>query len=978
MGNENLRSRGVTNMHKWSMAIVLAVAFILVGGVDIFWLARYGNTPQVYTDIVIEQLGKEFGNKSIELTLYYMGTVLGLIIVSVGLYIIKRRCKPRAEETVQMSDSRLAMIGMIVLAVGSFVFYGTLNAAVILAVLVMALAAICRRGHVMEAVTCYFMALYSVTALYRFAVFCGAESEFLNMSLAAAIALGITCCLLFMSSNSLKKAVLLLQIPVPLLLLIYLVEDYRYQGQQISIRPEQTVYVLIVCCVALFVAMSICKAARQWRGKPSLANCISMGTCITIMAFQRFSGLGNVVTDMHHPAENTIAYNMISNLGRKAFTEYVPVSGLFSYVQGFFLELFGKGEYAAYNITNNVFYLVIIILIVFSIRQHLDPMLTFICSVFLIVPDYNRVVLIIPFMLILLSDRLIARPVLWLFIWALFSWCYGLYYPAYGAGIAISLFPLGVYQIRPAFQAFKKSRTAGKIVYFALFLMLFAGVAASLPLLSGTLSHVLAMGDGMLYVDGVTAFGQALPDNFLNSLNNGSWLYTLRLVIGYIVRFSTPMMTVWIAYCAVLNVFCHKEGRNWKNVWFQLDVRELCALSAFLLPVVCFYFSLYRMGAKNLFNRAVYIICYCLFVVAVVHYDHGRKNHGKYVLILTAVLVCTVGNSIGINGLSGKYYSAYTIGDDYVYTQDREDIPRLGEGFIAPAFAENIENAAAKYKTMDHERNYYMLFASGSHGMGYDAMLNIRGTAMLESLVVRGYTISADTAQKLVASDTIVGNQISPVDHYYLYRWLCTGGEYIWSEPDGLFYPVTNEDVQTIRAANSKAIASMPSVDVGRYAASLGNSIDSLQNVLTEQGQYGFSAVCEADQLRLEFDGPLDGNEVDYIYFDIDVDEDAYTPVLYGVDHAARNKVEDALMKHDYNAGTRVAVEWTDDTGTTDMQYAAVENGKLLMPVGAGNRWLNNTHGYVSMWLEKDGARIGLPAVDSIKLYKARDLEVAG
>ena len=362
--------------------------------------------------------------------------------------------------------------------------------------------------------------------------------------------------------------------------------------------------------------------------------------------------------------------------------------------------------------------------------------------------------------------------------------------------------------------------------------------------------------------------------------------------------------------------------------------------------------------------------------MAVVLYGHGRKNHERYILILAALFVSTVCGCIGINDLPGKYYSVYTIGDDYVYTQDREDVPRLGEGFIAPSFANGVEYAAAKYETMDHERNYYMLFANGNHGMGYDEMLNICGTAMLESLVVRGYTITADTARKLVASDTIVGNQLSPADHYYLYRWLCTGGKYIWSGSDGLFYPVTDEDAQTIRAANSKAIASMPSVDVSRYAASLGNSLDSLQNVLTEQSQYVFNTVREADKLRLDFSEPLDGNAVDYIYFDIDVDKNAYTPFLYGSDHTAQNRVEDALMKHEYNAGVRVAVEWTDDTGAAVMQYAAVENGKILMPVGAGYGWLNNTHAHVFMWLEKDGAQISLPAVDSIGLYKARDLVI--
>ena len=162
------------------------------------------------------------------------------------------------------------------------------------------------------------------------------------------------------------------------------------------------------------------------------------------MAFQRFSGIGYVMlNDMHHPAENTIAYNEIANLGRAAFSEYVPVSGLYSYVQGLFLEVFGKGYYTAYSLTNNIYYLAIIILLVVDLRLHLSPILTFFCSIFIYVSDYSRVALILPFMLILLSKKLISKPNLWLILWILFSWCYGLYYPAYGVAIIVALLFLG-------------------------------------------------------------------------------------------------------------------------------------------------------------------------------------------------------------------------------------------------------------------------------------------------------------------------------------------------------------------------------------------------------------------------------------------------------------------------------------------------------------------------------------------------------
>ena len=53
-----------------------------------------------------------------------------------------------------------------------------------------------------------------------------------------------------------------------------------------------------------------------------------------------------------------------------------------------------------------------------------------------------------------------------------------------------------------------------------------------------------------------------------------------------------------------------------------------------------------------------------------------------------------------------------------------------------------------------------------------------------------------------------------------------------------------------------------------------------------------------------------------------------------------------------------------------------VENGKILLPIGAGTRWLCNKHSYVKMWFEQDGNIIKLPNINEIKPYRVRDINV--
>ena len=48
---------------------------------------------------------------------------------------------------------------------------------------------------------------------------------------------------------------------------------------------------------------------RFWNENDDISNSISIFTPIAIMAFNRFSGAGYIATtDMHHPAENVIAF----------------------------------------------------------------------------------------------------------------------------------------------------------------------------------------------------------------------------------------------------------------------------------------------------------------------------------------------------------------------------------------------------------------------------------------------------------------------------------------------------------------------------------------------------------------------------------------------------------------------------------------------------------------------------------------------
>ena len=70
-----------------------------------------------------------------------------------------------------------------------------------------------------------------------------------------------------------------------------------------------------------------------------------------------FSGSGAIISsDLHHPFENIIGYSQMFELGQKAFSQYIPVSGMYSVIHGFFLKLFGHGYAGYYHLSTNIFY----------------------------------------------------------------------------------------------------------------------------------------------------------------------------------------------------------------------------------------------------------------------------------------------------------------------------------------------------------------------------------------------------------------------------------------------------------------------------------------------------------------------------------------------------------------------------------------------------------------------------------------------
>ena len=80
-------------------------------------------------------------------------------------------------------------------------------------------------------------------------------------------------------------------------------------------------------------------------------------------------------------------------------------------------------------------------------------------------------------------------------------------------------------------------------------------------------------------------------------------------------------------------------------------------------------------------------------------------------------------------------------------------------------------------------------------------------------------------------------------------------------------------------------------------------------------------------------------------------------------------------MKHDFNSGMNLIVEYQADDGNMYQFNSMLENGKLLVPIGGGMKWLCNSHAYITLRTLRDGQVVAMPNVSKLEFYSLRSIE---
>lgn len=955
-----------------SMGIVGAVLIVV-------YLAFTGNEQQIYKDIVNGYTAIDGSNKSAERILMYAFSALGSIVYLVYFLATQKLSDKRSfiQKSVKEYDCLLSPVLILsILLVIQYFVYSEVNSMLIAAVILALILCIVDKTLVAIGLIFLFNCVYAVSAIYRIYVFAGGKNS-LNIITSIFISFIILSAILMQKKRDRKtlfvRGIMVLQLFIPFVLLMYLASKYKYGEKFVSLHIPYKVQVIIVLLICIFIMEGMLVIRKNWDccGK-GIGSVISSGACISIMAFNRYSGTGGIMsTDLHHPFEDIIGYSQIVELGQKPFSEYIPVSGMYSLVHGFFFSFFGEGKVAYYHLTTNLFFLTVIILIVFLLKKLLTGECVFFISLMFTVIDYNRVVFIVPIMLLLAWPQLIKKKNLWLKTWFLTSFLHGLYYPVYGAAVCIGYMPLGIWQIVSYIKSGDLKKDIKRFSFWMWWGICCIPVGLGIPLLLGTLKHMKAMGGQTVYADGTARFGQTVADNFVSYIQTLS----LRLAIYYIFSFLTLISIVWVSVALCLKLANIRLVNRKMSI--SNPVPAFIALSVGITLLVSSSYTIIRLAVGNVYVRSVGVI-YASFVMFVLLLNSYLSNDKiRYCVLAFAVFIMAAVSEEGFTLMDSNFKmdAYYTVPEDYVYVENSL-VERLGTCFADRSIYNLIEYAYNDVRDIDRSESYLGIVSN--FGLFY--LCEFKGDSVIEIGTIKSYGAAQETVELIQQNDTIVGKNFNSIDHYYLYHWLVTSGKYIWSIEDRRFIPndgdMTREE---ILLQNKNIDLALDGALLGRTASSWGLSIKELEDVFSDV--YVEYTIEAGSDVHVNFNNSIDGDVVDFVYLEFAEMNQNYQYILIDHDNEdvipniEQNPYVKYLMKKDYNRGMLVTISWKDEYGDNHSMHCSMGAGRLLIPLGGGKGWLLNEHSNMMITVMQDGEKTIVPEINSLRFLKLREVE---
>ena len=931
--------------------MILLLLLICLAAVAVYKLLPvFSGSHQAFTDIILENVSLSGFNKSGELQLFWLILAIGAVILCAGMFLWdkKHTTAPNGLGTsagasvTSIKEHRIPLYaGMVTLPFAAYlVVFGQFSIPLFMGLIAFILSQSFCREFTSRILLTLVLTYYALMSILTLGVHITAKAQFSDsliygIAFSCGIALSIIAVIRHKKNagdSFSRHTLLLLQCFLPGLLSIWLVNDYLYQGQLITVpfAPGYVVFFAFFIGIALF--LTIRQAVKFWNSHEKYI--IGAVTPIIIFVYHSFSAAPMYAQpDQHHHGEQMIPWNQIFEHGLTLYEEYTPVSGLFPFVNGFIHNILLGGTITEYPASISITMVIFCIITMYLIYKHVGGAYATAFAVLFTLPSYNRQYMVLPVLLLLTLPGLLQKKHIWLQVWIYACFLSGLYYPLFGAGLLLGTMPLGIYQFVTFIkgETFKKLRK--QIPFIISWVILILIIIANIPLLLNMLNHTLTYSSQTIMADGIPLLGQQAPDYFLPYLVS---FYSLRQALYLALRFLLPVIGVWLF---IYFIYSALRRKDWNTA--------LVLASGAIALLISYTYTLVRADVGKILSRTgPVLIAVAGMFLPIVIIQYGKNMRKRYVgtwiigiccglpLIIYAqishiknpdIWVYPDGESQLVMDDGDKLFSYYEVPDNFLKSEDtglsQKYQALLGNGFMVADQIPYIMNYSAVIEKCEAVSDGTPITYMALDGQGFYDYLNIPCSAT-------GYIPAARSfeAQKAIW-DTASANlpvvfYLQPENSYYIFRFMLDGG-YVYCAEDQAFYPPElynkiygeSTDANIPIGDDYRQYASY--TDFKTHAASFGASMDSLSDIFTQD-----------KTIRLNLDGTnsfpaqFSGAEYDCLYLEL---SEEFTKEL--------------------TMAPFVLITWTDADGNyfecnmVSCYFDSSEKVKLLIPMGMNAGW---------------------------------------
>lgn len=951
--------------------ILMSIFFV---GILIFLYGfmKYGNTSMKIREYVFDWTLSSGSNSELESNMFWI-VLFGGSIVLILSYILKN--KNVAYEnglTINSYESKSIVLGVMCIAI--YIYNGYFSIPFIFLLCVTLLSILFGKEYSEQLFFAYIF--LSCDLFFVNYLIC---KKTVNITLIMMISI-IIIFAIFQYIRRKKdfsyKLLLFLQCILPFMLIVYLKNKYQYDEEIIVINNSPQIVIFWGILIAVLFIIAIRFAYMNWN-KYELEETIGLVSCISIAGISSFTDVSRIVYDSHHLAEEVIVFNQVFKHHMIPYVNYFPVSGAFPMLIGGIEEFLGL-DLTGTNMAVSVFNFLISILVVILGSKYIGKRnMFFVAALFPLANSYIRPNLILIYILLLLLPSLRKKSGYWLESWVAMTYLVVFFYPLFGVASLVGVLPLGIFQIITFFKNGTFKEYFKKKLFVIILIIEIAIIVISIPSIFGVISHTLVYSHNSILANAWPAFGQIVPDGFLQWLND---LPGIRTCLWYSIRYMLSILVFWILLLFAIKFL---KGNKICSILEKSDGIHW-AFSGMMILMIASTLTTKRQDQGSLLTRNGFVIFPAVaIIICIILYKYTNKNYISMIILGILSSICFLGSTNSLNNITNVFNKVQYISiDNYYYINEKEckQYDNAGAGFIPYYMEESLQKYSQYSKELlkyDDELSFIGI------DLGYLTALNLKSSGQPSVGAVMTYKQAEAEIKEIRANKPVIFNAwISSTVNYDLYKWLVTSDEYIYYAKYEAYLP--KELAEKIGNTDDDRVSSIAvCTDVDNNASTAGKSFETLKNNYS-QSDIGIiigsstewsefineenNEIINYSSIDVQFNRSISGLEGDYLYIDLDRS--------YG-DTSNLNEIIDIFEHHAtkevINENCYVKISWEGKEDTSNYINCKLSDGRLYIPLGSNINWLLNKHNGFKVTVSglNSGESI---SIKTCKILKSRDL----